>query len=35
MAGKIKTVIQMTKTTSGTRKIPMTADVEECFRKII
>ena len=26
---------ESTKTTSGTRKIPMTADVEECFRKII
>ena len=32
---KIGYYIQETKTTSGTRKIPMTADVEECFRKII
>ena len=30
-----KRQIQETKTTSGTRKIPMTADVEECFQKII
>lgn len=28
---KIGYYIQETKTTSGTRKIPMTADVEECF----
>lgn len=27
--------IQETKTTSGSRKIPMTADVGECFRKIV
>ena len=27
--------IQKTKTESGTRVIPMTPDVEECFRKII
>ena len=32
---KIGYYIQETKTTSGTRKISMTADVEECFRKII
>lgn len=32
---KIGYYIQETKTTSGTRKMPMTADVEECFRKII
>ena len=32
---KIGYYIQETKTTSGTRKIPMTADVEECFQKII
>ena len=32
---KIGYYIQETKTTSGTRKIPMTADVEECFRKIV
>ena len=32
---KIGYYIQETKTTSGTRKILMTADVEECFRKII
>ena len=32
---KIGYYIQETKTTSGTRNIPMTADVEECFRKII
>ena len=32
---KIGYYIQETKTTSGTRKTPMTADVEECFRKII
>ena len=31
---KIGYYIQETKTTSGTRKIPMTADVEECFRVI-
>ena len=32
---KIGYYIQETKTTSGTTKTPMTADVEECFRKII
>ena len=28
-------VIQETKTHAGTRKLPMTADVEQCFRAII
>ncbi len=32
---KIGYYVQETKTTSGTRKISMTVDVEECFRKII
>ena len=27
--------IQETKTHAGTRKLPMTADVEKCFRAII
>lgn len=32
---KIGYYIQETKTASGTRKLPMTPDVEECFKKII
>ena len=32
---KVGYYIQKTKTVSGTRKIPMTPDVEECFKKII
>lgn len=33
--GKIGYYIEKTKTSSGTRELPMTPEVEECFRKII